>query len=119
MNKGAIYEDKAVEFLKLNGYKILMRNFHSPWGEIDIVAKDKKYIAFVEVRARGKRGLISPLETIDRKKQSKIELTAKVYYQMSPNKSYRFDTLSITDAGNYCLYELIKGAFYVDEKREF
>ncbi len=48
-NKG---EDLAVMFLMKHGLKILERNYWKPWGEIDIVAKDKDTIHFIEVKAK-------------------------------------------------------------------
>jgi len=51
-DSGRFYENKAVEFLKINGYKIIKRNFRSRFGEIDIIARDNDYICFVEVKMR-------------------------------------------------------------------
>jgi len=45
-------EDKAEEFLKRNGFKILERNFRTPYGEIDIIAKKGSRLFFVEVKTR-------------------------------------------------------------------
>jgi putative endonuclease len=45
-------ETLAVEHLQMKGYKILGRNYASKWGEIDIVAKDKDIVVFVEVKTK-------------------------------------------------------------------
>lgn len=48
-NKG---EDLVTRFLMKQGYKIIQRNYLKPWGEIDIVAKNKDFIHFIEVKAK-------------------------------------------------------------------
>ena len=45
-------EDKAAEYLKKQGYKILKRNYNLPCGEIDIIAQKDKTLVFVEVKYR-------------------------------------------------------------------
>ncbi len=76
---GADYEKKAAEYLKGLGYEILTQNFRCKTGEIDLVARDGKYLVFVEVkyRANGKMG--SPQEAVDWRKQKKICKTAAYY----------------------------------------
>ena len=49
-------ESLAVWYLKKNGYKILELNFRTKLGEIDIIAKEKKTLVFVEVKSRGQYG---------------------------------------------------------------
>ena len=49
---GRLGEDVAVEFLKKNGYTVIERNYRASHNELDIIASDKKYIVFVEVKAR-------------------------------------------------------------------
>jgi len=53
-------ESIAVRYLKRNGYKILEQNYRNQLGEIDIIAKDKKTLVFVEVKARRSGGYGSP-----------------------------------------------------------
>ena len=48
-------EDAAVRYLKTRGYEILDRNYRSSWGEIDIIARQQDVLAFVEVKAPGKK----------------------------------------------------------------
>lgn len=45
-------EDIATEFLKNKGYTIICRNFSCKMGEMDIIAKDKNEIVFIEVKTR-------------------------------------------------------------------
>ena len=49
---GKAGEDHIAAWLEKQGYEILARNFHSRYGEIDIIAKREPYIAFVEVKAK-------------------------------------------------------------------
>lgn len=53
---GTVYENKAVLFLQEKGFQILERNFYTRFGEIDIIAMDRDYLVFVEVKYR--KGLI-------------------------------------------------------------
>ena len=49
---GKAGEDHIAAWLEKQGYEILARNFHSRYGEIDIIAKREPYIAFVEVKSQ-------------------------------------------------------------------
>ncbi|MBQ8540248.1 MAG: YraN family protein [Clostridia bacterium] len=111
-NKG---EDIAVKILKKKGYRIIERNFNVPgMGELDIVAKKKEYLVFVEVRLRKNTLHGSGAETIDIFKQKKLIKAALMY--MKVNKldyaPARFDVVSITGDidGEYSV-ELIENAF--------
>ena len=52
---GNFGEDFTAKFLKKSGYKILERNYHSRYGEIDIIASKGAVLAFVEVKTRTER----------------------------------------------------------------
>ena len=60
---GTSYEIKAEEYLLKRGYKILERNFRNRSGEIDIIAKDREYFCFIEVKYRSTNDYGNPLET--------------------------------------------------------
>jgi len=76
---GNIGEETAVKALKKQGYKIIERNYRTKMGEIDIIAKDGEYTAFVEVRLRKNNNFGTPADTIDARKQQKIINTAQIY----------------------------------------
>ena len=61
-------EELAANFLKKNKYKIINRNYRTPYGEIDIIARKNKLIVFVEVKTRSTTYFGSGLEAITRKK---------------------------------------------------
>ena len=93
---GAWGEEKAAEFLIEQGYAIVKRNFHSRYGEIDLIAEDSEFLIFVEVklRASGSHGL--PEEMVTRRKQEKLRLTAETYLQIhETTKQPRFDVVAI------------------------
>ena len=82
MNKrktGAVYEQKAAEYLEKAGCRILEMNYRCRAGEIDIVARDGRYVVFCEVKYRSGAGKGSPLEAVDGRKQSRLYRSA-VYY---------------------------------------
>lgn len=72
-------EDLAARTLEDKGYEILERNFSNKFGEIDIIAKDKGTLVFIEVKA--KKGIIYglPEEMVSRGKLHKIRNMASVY----------------------------------------
>ncbi|MDR3244738.1 MAG: YraN family protein [Elusimicrobiota bacterium] len=91
-------EKVAVEFLKKNGYKIIETNFKANCGEIDIIAKDKLGLSFIEVKYRKNLNYVSPIEAVTLKKQQKIIKTAIKYLSQNKIKSeFRFDIVSITE----------------------
>lgn len=93
---GDFGEEYTVKYLKKKGYKILSRNFHSRFGEIDIIAADKSVIAFVEVKTRSQGALFSPREAVDFYKQQKCIKTAQFYLVNNPSDLQpRFDVSEI------------------------
>ncbi len=115
---GNIGEDLAVKALKRQGYKIIERNFNVPRiGEIDIIARDKEYLCFVEVRLRKDSSHGSPEETVDIYKQRKLIKAALTYMKMHNliSSPARFDVVSVTgstETGHKV--EVIKNAFFVE-----
>ena len=85
------------QFLKDKGYNIIELNHKNKVGEIDIIAQDKDYLVFVEVKARLSRAFGDPLEAVDYRKQQKIRQVAELYLIMKrkTNVNCRFDVVSI------------------------
>ena len=94
---GKTSEIIAANYLKKKGYKILKTNYKNKIGEIDIIAKDKDYIVFVEVKARMSRAFGDPLEAIDEQKQWKIRSVANIYLMQNKQTeaNCRFDAIAI------------------------
>lgn len=111
-NKGESY---AVKFLKKKKYKILERNYSKKYGEIDIIAKDKEYIIFVEVKTRHENPMTSPVDAVDKRKQKRIIKTAAAYLAENRLDAYcRFDVCEVfVNSDNLKLISInyIKNAF--------
>jgi len=105
-------EDISVKFLKKQGYEIIERNYRCSLGEVDIIAKDKNILCFVEVKARKTEEYGLPQEAIDRYKQKKLARVALTYLKQKKicKQDVRFDVVSVYPDG----VELIKDAFIVD-----
>ncbi len=113
-NIGCKYEKAAVDFLEKNGYIILDKNYRCKFGEVDIIACEKKgndiYLIFTEVKYRSSDRYGTPFEAVDLRKQHKIIQTAKYYIKdkdMSIYSGIRFDVVGIL--GNEV--SIIKNAF--------
>lgn len=103
-------EERAVAFLKEEGYQILQRNFRCRQGEIDIVAMDKEYLCFVEVKRRRTPTSGHPFEAISPAKIRHICKTALVYlnmHRLSQDTAIRFDVVAILEEE----ISLLKNAF--------
>ena len=94
MNSGKFGEDMTVKFLEIKGYEILERNFHSRWGEVDIIAKEGECIIFCEVKTRKNISFGRPAEYVTKSKKEKIIKTAMVYLD-GEEKEMRFDVSEV------------------------
>lgn len=90
-------EDIACGYLKKQGYNIIERNFRIRGGEIDIVAKDKEYLVFVEVKTRYSHEYGLPVESMTPWKIKHLLKTAKFYLQKISwdDNPYRLDFVSV------------------------
>jgi putative endonuclease len=115
IERGAEGEEYATRALKKSRYKIIERNYRTPAGEIDIVARDKKCLVFVEVRTRSSTEFGLPQETVVARKRKKICNAARWYLQNRRIEDIecRFDVVAVLvkDEGNYPEVEIIKDAF--------
>ena len=99
VSRGAAGEVLAARFLREKGYTITGANVRSRFGEIDIIACDKQYIAFVEVKTRSEDALYAPREAVNHEKQRRILATAALYLQRHPtNLQPRFDVIEVVTA---------------------
>ena len=110
---GALGEVAAVRFLRAKGYDIVTGNFQTRLGEIDIIAQNKHYLCFVEVKTRGEGMLYTPREAVGYTKRQKIIATAKQYLMLYPTKKQpRFDVVEVyTKNGTVDKIKLIPNAF--------
>ena len=94
---GVVAENLATSYLLANGLVLCGRNFHSRFGEIDIIMQDKDgTVVFIEVRQRNS-GHSAALESINYAKQKKLVQTAKYYLSKyaTGNQACRFDVVAI------------------------
>ena len=106
---GQIGEDYASNLMIKKGYQIIERNYHSRFGEIDIIAQNKDYIVFAEVKTRDENYSVSPLEAVTMNKQKKLYKTALLYLQSHPTKLQpRFDVIGITTETNHFTVKTIE-----------
>lgn len=94
---GKIGEDRAEKYLAEKDYIILTRNYHSRFGEIDIVARDKDTTVFIEVKTRTQKMFGTPLEAITPSKLRKLIKTSQFYLSQNNlhTRPYRFDAIEI------------------------
>lgn len=106
-------EKVAEKALKKEGYKILERNYRSPVGEIDIIARDDDTVVFVEVKARTNETYGNPKEAVSYFKQKKISRTAEYYLKEKKTLDVRarFDVVSIQSVQGNMSVEILKNAF--------
>ncbi len=106
-------ESIAVNYLKKQGYKIIEQNYRTKLGEIDIIAKEKDIIAFIEVKSRKSKNFGNPKWAVTPKKQRTISMVALQYLKttMQSNVKARFDVVSIISSNDNPSIEIIKNAF--------
>lgn len=94
---GSFGEKIAENYLKDSDYKILTKNFRCKCGEIDLIAFNKEYICFIEVKTRYGINFGIPAESVTLYKQRKIYKTAQVYILMKNiiNCNFRFDVIEV------------------------
>jgi putative endonuclease len=110
---GKAGEDKAAAFLAANGYKILKRNYKTRLGEIDIIARDRETICFVEVKSRTTERFGLPQEAISKLKQRQIAKVALMFLKENDllDSFTRFDAVCLLCSQDKPKLELIKNAF--------
>ena len=93
-------EGLAADYLVGQGYKIIKRNYRTPFGEIDIIALDKDTLVFVEVKKKTGDGFGAPAEMITPRKIGKIRRTAECYILEKELKNllWRIDAVLIDGA---------------------
>lgn len=105
-------EQMAVEYLASKGYRVLITNYRSKIGEIDVIAEKGSVLAFIEVKTRASLRYGRPSEAVDYRKQQRIIRTALLYVQKySIDKAVRFDVLEIVCQGDKSSINHIQNAF--------
>jgi putative endonuclease len=114
---GILGEKLAQNFLKKRGYHIWETNYRCPEGEIDIIAKDRDCLVFIEVRTKTSAEFGTPEESITPNKKRRLAMVTSHYQQSHSNlpPSWRIDVVAVelNQAGKPSRIELIENA--VDE----
>lgn len=103
-DKGKLGEESVCRYLTERGYKISARNYRIKGGEIDIIAENGDYIAFVEVKSRRPDSLVSGFEAVNKRKKGLIIRAASDYCCKHPNMLQpRFDVAQVIIEGDSVL----------------
>ena len=93
---GKIGEELATKYIQSLGYTIVERNFAAIQGEIDIIARDKKELVFIEVKTRTNTLYGRPIEAVNTPKQEHLISTVK-YYLYSKHLENEFVRLDVIE----------------------
>ncbi len=106
-------EEFAAEYYRKRGFTVTEMNFHSRYGEIDVIAENDLYIVFCEVKTRSGNSRVNPREAVDLKKQQRLTLTAFKYLEKTQcGKMPRFDVFEVwMNEGRIYRFNNIENAF--------
>jgi putative endonuclease len=110
---GATGEDLAADILQKQGYHIIARNYRTPLGEIDLIARHQGALVFVEVKTRRSEKFGAPQEAVHEAKQERLRHLAEYYLQQQEvgDVTVRFDVVAILWQRGKPRVEVITGAF--------
>ena len=108
-------EDLALRYLKKNGYRIFERNYVCELGEVDIIAKEKDTLAFIEVKTRTSTAFGPPQLAVNAAKQMQLSKVAQYFLKEKclEDVKARFDVVAIVLGPRGPEIELIRDAFDV------
>ncbi len=114
-------EEVAYHFLRMQGYRIVARNYRKPWGEIDLIGWDGDLLAFIEVKYRASPEHGRPEKAVGWAKQRQIFRVAREYRVRFHLRDVpcRFDIVSLAGSLSSPEIELIKGAFRYRRPQSF
>ena len=94
---GALGEKIACEFLEVKGYRVKSKNFRTPFGELDIIARRGNFTVFIEVRTRTTSSLGPPFLSVTRLKQAHLIKNALFYLKKYGlvDSDWRIDVVSV------------------------
>ena len=106
-------EELATEYLVGKGFAVLQRNYRIGQGELDIIARHKNFVVFVEVKTRESAFLTDPIQLVPLSKQRQIIRLANTYLKgCSSLEQGRFDIVIVVHNANYTKIEHVEDAFY-------
>ena len=110
---GKIGEDLALRKVKRLGYKVVAKNYRCPLGEIDLIAKDRGCLVFIEIKTRKGKSVGYAKEAVDGRKRRQISKVALAYMKSNDcmDVKARFDVIAINIMGDQKEIEIITNAF--------
>ncbi len=112
--RGKEAEQHACRYLKQQGLRIVAQNYRCRLGEIDIVARDQRYLVFVEVRYRQSSRFGSAAESVTPRKQQRLMAAARSYLgrKVRHEVPCRFDVIeALNEPGGEWQFNWLKNAF--------
>ena len=89
-------ESAAAEFMRKKRYRIIAMNYACRFGEIDLIAENRDYVVFVEVKSRKSASFAEAREFVTEAKQRRLAATAELWLMQHPTeKQPRFDVIEI------------------------
>ena len=113
LSLGKIGEELAVTRLRAMKYQILERNYRCPLGEMDIIAREKGSLVFVEVKTRATKDFGGPAAAVHERKQRQLSRVALLYLNQKKIRDVpaRFDVVAVDLSGSEPRIEVIQNAF--------
>ncbi len=108
--QGAAAEALAAAWLERQGLRVIERNWHCRFGELDLVLQDGPVIVIAEVRLRSSARFGGAAASIDRRKQARLTAAAQLYLARRPSSPCRFDVVLLGDEQGRDI-EWIRNAF--------
>ena len=120
MNIGSVGENIARNYLVSKNFEIICTNYHSRYGEIDVVCENNEYIVFVEVKSKLYSSNSQLEGRVDKLKKKKIIKTILDYISKNEvDKQLRIDVLEILIFNNFSKINHIENAFEVGDYEFF
>ena len=112
---GQLGERHAARYLRARGLRVLEANFRTKLGELDLIARDRDTLVFVEVRTRTSERTMTPLASVNAEKQTRIARMGRQYRRRRrlPDCPIRYDVVEViaTPGGTVRAVRHIEGAF--------
>lgn len=89
-------ESLVADYLRRNGYEVVAAGWRCRFGEIDLIARNRSFLIFVEVKLRKNASFAQAREFVDQRKQQKLVATAQLYLAQHPTELQpRFDVAEV------------------------
>lgn len=89
-------ESLVADYLRRNGYEVVAAGWRCRFGEIDLIARNRSFLIFAEVKLRKNASFAQAREFVDQRKQQKLVATAQLYLAQHPTELQpRFDVAEV------------------------